>query len=536
MSYFFLTPNGSIKHVGCDWYVEIFIFFAFWLFSCRFSNNSFPYHNHTIATEQMHMKTPSFNSYSKKMLSTINTKSFTSAASANPSPNPSPDTDQTESAPLCAPCPTFTNLPIITFDQSPPSTAVSSSSTNFDGSEWLNESYFDTDLCGLEWTTCSAPSPKDSGLDHQSQSAAATISPLHISTGGLGSNPIYSNQDACPNSASSTPTISDHKQFVFHPIPNISALPATTFAEAQPFSLQVPELYPTFYQPVYDQESGLNPYHLFHSSNVFEGFESGNSGTVPNNYPTHLMSPFHNNNFFQAQEQSILDLNLNAALAFPFQVNNFGSTVQFPPTAPPSPASTAPSTSGTSPAMSIASSPILATIIPSSISSFQNIGKPSKKKKAQKTSRDQDQVQTSAENQEAPRELTASEKKRIREMARNLTCFNCKTNKSPLWRRTPDKKHSLCNACGLFLKHYGVHRDVCNVSTKSAPSKVSKKQRKDDGKVVGSGPVDTPPPLPSLSAQVELSDFVKSNWLQLQNLLQRAQAAASHPQKPHLLD
>jgi hypothetical protein len=58
------------------------------------------------------------------------------------------------------------------------------------------------------------------------------------------------------------------------------------------------------------------------------------------------------------------------------------------------------------------------------------------------------------------KKLSASEKKKIREYARNLTCFNCQTNKTPLWRRTADKKHSLCNACGLYYKQYNSHRPV----------------------------------------------------------------------------
>jgi hypothetical protein len=39
-------------------------------------------------------------------------------------------------------------------------------------------------------------------------------------------------------------------------------------------------------------------------------------------------------------------------------------------------------------------------------------------------------------------------------------CSNCHTKETPLWRRTPDKKHSLCNACGLYLKQYKVHRPL----------------------------------------------------------------------------
>ncbi|KAI8384654.1 uncharacterized protein BYT42DRAFT_269212 [Radiomyces spectabilis] len=41
---------------------------------------------------------------------------------------------------------------------------------------------------------------------------------------------------------------------------------------------------------------------------------------------------------------------------------------------------------------------------------------------------------------------------------RQLECFNCHVTKTPLWRRTPDRAHSLCNACGLYYKQYGSHR------------------------------------------------------------------------------
>lgn len=43
---------------------------------------------------------------------------------------------------------------------------------------------------------------------------------------------------------------------------------------------------------------------------------------------------------------------------------------------------------------------------------------------------------------------------------RKLECFNCKVTKTPLWRRTPDRKHSLCNACGLYYKQYNHHRPL----------------------------------------------------------------------------
>ncbi|ORX56786.1 hypothetical protein DM01DRAFT_1334345 [Hesseltinella vesiculosa] len=43
---------------------------------------------------------------------------------------------------------------------------------------------------------------------------------------------------------------------------------------------------------------------------------------------------------------------------------------------------------------------------------------------------------------------------------RQLECFNCHVTKTPLWRRTPDRAHSLCNACGLYYKQYGCHRPL----------------------------------------------------------------------------
>jgi hypothetical protein len=56
--------------------------------------------------------------------------------------------------------------------------------------------------------------------------------------------------------------------------------------------------------------------------------------------------------------------------------------------------------------------------------------------------------------------LTPSQKKKIRESNRNLVCNNCHTTKTPLWRRSLDKKHNLCNACGLYNKQYGEDRPV----------------------------------------------------------------------------
>jgi hypothetical protein len=41
---------------------------------------------------------------------------------------------------------------------------------------------------------------------------------------------------------------------------------------------------------------------------------------------------------------------------------------------------------------------------------------------------------------------------------RNLTCANCSTNNTVLWRKGPDGQSPLCNPCGLFYKLHGSHR------------------------------------------------------------------------------
>lgn len=55
---------------------------------------------------------------------------------------------------------------------------------------------------------------------------------------------------------------------------------------------------------------------------------------------------------------------------------------------------------------------------------------------------------------------------------RQLECHNCHVTKTPLWRRTPDRAHSLCNACGLYYKQYSTHRPL-HVRQKQQTSKQS---------------------------------------------------------------
>jgi hypothetical protein len=55
---------------------------------------------------------------------------------------------------------------------------------------------------------------------------------------------------------------------------------------------------------------------------------------------------------------------------------------------------------------------------------------------------------------------SASSKPKAYRPPRQLECYNCHVTKTPLWRRTPDRAHSLCNACGLYYKQYGTHRPL----------------------------------------------------------------------------
>lgn len=59
----------------------------------------------------------------------------------------------------------------------------------------------------------------------------------------------------------------------------------------------------------------------------------------------------------------------------------------------------------------------------------------------------------------APAATATSGKKDFGSDGNPVSCTNCHTKTTPLWRRNPDGK-PLCNACGLFLKLHGVVRPL----------------------------------------------------------------------------
>ena len=70
---------------------------------------------------------------------------------------------------------------------------------------------------------------------------------------------------------------------------------------------------------------------------------------------------------------------------------------------------------------------------------------------------------------------TGNNNKQQQRPARQLECFNCHVTKTPLWRRTPDRAHSLCNACGLYYKQYGTHRPL-HIRQKTPNKKIQQQQ------------------------------------------------------------
>ncbi|KAG7443357.1 uncharacterized protein BT62DRAFT_934969 [Guyanagaster necrorhizus] len=77
-----------------------------------------------------------------------------------------------------------------------------------------------------------------------------------------------------------------------------------------------------------------------------------------------------------------------------------------------------------------------------------------------------------------------------------LSCANCGTSTTPLWRRD-DVGNNICNACGLYFKLHGTHR----------PNSMKKSVIKRRKRVPAAGPVG-PPPLGRMSDQAAAEALV----------------------------
>ncbi|KAI8348566.1 hypothetical protein B0O80DRAFT_180561 [Mortierella sp. GBAus27b] len=101
---------------------------------------------------------------------------------------------------------------------------------------------------------------------------------------------------------------------------------------------------------------------------------------------------------------------------------------------------------------------------------------------------------------------TTKTKKASSRPPRALECYNCKVTQTPLWRRTLDRKHSLCNACGLYYKQYNGHRPL---HIRHKPSLSQTQQRENSSPYTLSPPKKESVSSPSTSPVMSPSESFK---------------------------
>ncbi|KAF9990246.1 putative electron transfer flavoprotein subunit [Mortierella antarctica] len=121
--------------------------------------------------------------------------------------------------------------------------------------------------------------------------------------------------------------------------------------------------------------------------------------------------------------------------------------------------------------------------------------KSSPPKKPSFSSSDADPTSTSTTTAETATEV-ASEVKSNNSLhhQHRQECYNCGVTKTPLWRRTHDRLHSLCNACGLYYKQYKSNRPLVarpkdqGTESQQQLEQQSKRRKVEDGSDEGVAP------------------------------------------------
>ncbi|PVU92809.1 hypothetical protein BB560_006028, partial [Smittium megazygosporum] len=86
---------------------------------------------------------------------------------------------------------------------------------------------------------------------------------------------------------------------------------------------------------------------------------------------------------------------------------------------------------------------------------------------------------------------------RLKKTPGDVSCFNCKTTNTPLWRRD-DNMNIICNACGLYFKFHKKHRPI------SMKKNIIKRRTRNSAQINNPPKtMNSPPPSPTPSLALE---------------------------------